>query len=59
MKLTVADSKLSPFSHQQNHQEKEIQRLKLLEFYDQTLNTTPIKGLDLFFFFNFLFYVRV
>ena len=50
MKLTVADSKLSPFSHQQNHQEKEIQRLKLLEFYDQTLNTTPIKGLELFFF---------
>ena len=57
MKLTVADSKLSPFSHQQNHQEKEIQRLKLLEFYGQTLSTTPIKGLELFFF-N-LFYVRI
>lgn len=50
MKLTVADSKLSPFSHQQNHQEKEIQRLKLLEFHGQTLSTIPVKGLELFFF---------
>ena len=49
MKLTVAESKLSPFLNQQNQQEKETERLKLLEFYGQTLRTTPIKGLELFF----------